>query len=51
MEFVAGSHRNAILPHGDTFDANNLLSRGQEVAVEIAPEDASLIALEPGQMS
>jgi ectoine hydroxylase-related dioxygenase (phytanoyl-CoA dioxygenase family) len=51
MEFVAGSHKNAILPHTDSFDPNNLLSRGQEVAVEVRPEDKTLIELAPGQIS
>lgn len=37
MDFVAGSHKNAILPHADSFDPNNLLSRGQEVKVDVAP--------------
>lgn len=51
MEFVAGSHKNPILPHHDTFDANNLLSRGQEIAVGVAQEDIVAIELAPGQMS
>jgi len=51
MDFVRGSHRNAILPHEDTFDANNLLSRGQEVRVDVAPEDRVPIEIHPGQMS
>ncbi|MGC6484582.1 MAG: phytanoyl-CoA dioxygenase family protein [Candidatus Puniceispirillales bacterium] len=51
MEFVSGSHKNPIMPHHDTFDENNMLSRGQEIAVEIAPEDRTTIALKPGQMS
>ena len=51
MDFVAGSHKHAILPHEDKDDANNLLSRGQEVAVNIAPEDKVAIELHPGQMS
>ncbi|MEM9432665.1 MAG: phytanoyl-CoA dioxygenase family protein [Pseudomonadota bacterium] len=51
MQFVAGSHKNAILPHEDTFDDNNLLSRGQEVRVEVAPEDKTSIEIHPGQMS
>lgn len=51
MQFVAGSHKNAILPHSDTFDDNNLLSRGQEVVVDVAPEEKTLIELAPGQMS
>jgi len=51
MDFVAGSHRNAILPHRDTFDPDNLLSRGQEIAVDVADEDKTPIELMPGQMS
>lgn len=51
MNFVRGSHKNAILPHEDRDDANNLLSRGQEVAVDIADKDKVAIELHPGQMS
>ena len=51
MDFVRGSHKNAILPHEDTFDANNLLSRGQEIRVDVAPEDKVAIEIHPGQMS
>ncbi len=51
MEFVAASHKNPILPHDDTFDANNLLSRGQEIQVDIAEEEKTAIVLEPGEMS
>ena len=51
MDFVAGSHKNAILEHEDTFDANNLLSRGQEVKVDVKPEDKVAIEIHPGQMS
>ncbi len=51
MDFVRGSHKQPILPHEDTFDANNLLSRGQEVKVDIAEEDKTPIMLEPGEMS
>ncbi|MGI9391467.1 MAG: phytanoyl-CoA dioxygenase family protein [Boseongicola sp.] len=51
MDFVAGSHKNAILPHEDTFADDNLLSRGQEVAVDIAEGDKSSIELRPGEMS
>lgn len=51
MDFVAGSHTNAILPHDDSFDPNNLLSRGQEVRVNVAPEDKTAIEIHPGQMS
>ena len=51
MDFVRGSHKNAILPHEDTFDENNLLSRGQEVKVDVAEEDKTAIEIHPGQMS
>lgn len=51
MDFVRASHKNAILPHEDTFDENNLLSRGQEVRVDVAPADKTAIALAPGEIS
>ncbi len=51
MDFVTGSHKNPILPHDDTFDANNLLSRGQEIRVDIEEHDKTSIVLEPGEMS
>ncbi|MEX0285866.1 MAG: phytanoyl-CoA dioxygenase family protein [Paracoccaceae bacterium] len=51
MDFVAGTHKNEILPHMDTFDENNLLSRGQEVEVDVAEDDKTSIELQPGQMS
>jgi hypothetical protein len=51
MRFVAGSHHQAIQPHRDTFAENNLLSRGQEVAVEVEEADAVDVVLRPGQMS
>ncbi|MCP4818699.1 MAG: phytanoyl-CoA dioxygenase family protein [Shimia sp.] len=51
MDFVKGSHKNPILPHADTHSDDNLLSRGQEIAVDIASEDQTAIALQPGQMS
>ena len=51
MDFVAGSHKHPILPHTDTFDDNNLLSRGQEVAVDVAETDKTAIEISPGQIS
>jgi len=51
MDFVKGSHKNPILPHNDTFSENNLLSRGQEIAVEVSQADKTPIILQPGQMS
>lgn len=51
MDFVRASHRNQILPHRDTHNADNLLSRGQEVQVDVAENDKVAIELSPGQMS
>ncbi|SLN39138.1 phytanoyl-CoA dioxygenase family protein [Ruegeria meonggei] len=51
MDFVQASHKNPILPHTDTYSETNLLSRGQEIAVEVAEQDKTHIELAPGQMS
>lgn len=51
MDFVQGSHKNPILPHEDSFDENNLLSRGQEIAVDVADNDKVAVQLAPGQLS
>lgn len=51
MEFVAGSHKKSILPHEDSENELNLLSRGQEVRAVVAPEDRTPILLQPGEMS
>ncbi len=51
MKFVAGSHKGDILPHNDTFGIDNLLSRGQELSVDVAPEDEVPIELQPGEFS
>lgn len=51
MNFVRGSHKNAILPHEDTFDDNNLLSRGQEVKVDVDESSKVPIEIHPGQIS
>lgn len=51
IDFAARTHKNAILPHRDTFAQDNLLSRGQEVQVNVAEHDTHAIELQPGQMS
>ncbi len=51
MQFVSGSHKNQILPHHDTFNELNLLSRGQEIQVDVKDEDKTDIVLQPGQLS
>ncbi len=50
MQVVPGTHRSQI-QHVDTFAPDNLLSRGQEVAVQVQPGEGVAIELAPGQMS
>jgi non-haem Fe2+, alpha-ketoglutarate-dependent halogenase len=50
MQVVPGTHR-AQVPHEDRFDDANLLSRGQEVAVEVDPATVVNVELQPGEMS
>ena len=50
MRMWLGSHRNDFKVHKDTFDENNLLTRGQ--TIENVPEqDTVPILLNPGQLS
>lgn len=51
MRFVPGSHRQDIVPHADSFADDNLLSRGQEIQVDVDESDAVHAALKPGQAS
>ena len=51
MKFVPSSHKKQLVPHVDTYDDNNMLSRGQEIAVEVNEEDAVAVELQPGQAS
>ena len=50
MRFVPGSHTQ-IVDHTNTHHDNNMLSLGQEVAVEVNEADAVDAELKPGQMS
>jgi len=51
MFFVPGSHKQRAVEHVDTFAENNLLSRGQEIAVDVADGDGVPVELKPGQAS
>jgi ectoine hydroxylase-related dioxygenase (phytanoyl-CoA dioxygenase family) len=51
MRVLPGSHRQPILPHRDTYAADNRLSRGQEVQAEVDERDAVDVVLRAGQMS
>ena len=50
MRFIPGSHRGGLVDHADTFDAANLLSRGQEIA-DVDEARAVAGPLAPGEMS
>lgn len=50
MRFIPGSHTKGIVSHTDTFGADNLLSRGQEIP-DIDETQARHAPLKPGQMS
>ncbi|MBV8807157.1 MAG: phytanoyl-CoA dioxygenase family protein [Acidobacteriaceae bacterium] len=51
MRVVPETHTLKQLPHWDTFAPDNLLSRGQEIAVGVDESRAVDIVLKPGQMS
>lgn len=50
MRVIPGSHKQQML-HRDTYDRNNLLTRGQEIAVQVDPDQAVDLVLQPGEMS
>jgi chlorinating enzyme len=51
MRVVPGTHSLQQLPHNETYAPDNLLSRGQEIAVDVDESKAVDIELAPGQMS
>ena len=51
MRFVPGSHVKKDVPHVDSFAKDNLLTRGQELAVEVDEASAVNVLLHAGQAS
>src|ERR1700690_1429224 len=51
MAVIPQSHTCDQIPPRDPFDRHNLLTRGQEVAVEVDESDAVPLVLRPGEMS
>jgi non-haem Fe2+, alpha-ketoglutarate-dependent halogenase len=51
MRVVPGTHLLDQVPHRDTFASDNLLSRGQEIAVSVDEGEAVSLVLQPGEMS
>lgn len=51
MKAIPGSHTQSHIPHVDTFHKDNLLTRGQEIAVDVDESKAVNVILEPGEIS
>ena len=51
MSVLPGSHLKPPLPHDDRYHQDNMLTRGQEIAVEVDPSKTARMALDPGEMS
>src|SRR5262249_5879183 len=51
MEVIPGSHKLDQIPHRDTFAKHTLLTRGQEIAVEVDHSQPVRLDLEPGEIS
>jgi hypothetical protein len=51
MKVIPGTHTGSQIPHVDTFHKDNLLSRGQEIAVKVDESKAVDLLMQPGEMS
>ncbi len=51
MRVLPGSHTGELLPHSDEYRADNLLTRGQEIAVPVDETKAVPMPLQPGEIS
>jgi non-haem Fe2+, alpha-ketoglutarate-dependent halogenase len=51
MRVIPGTHLFDQAPHRDTFAADNLLSRGQEIEVDVDERQAAMLELAAGEMS
>lgn len=51
MKFIPGSHLWDQIEHRDTFHGDNLLSRGQEIAVDVDESQAVHVPLKAGEIS
>lgn len=51
MKMLPGSHSLEQIPHRDTLAENNLLTRGQEIAVEVDESKGAYVELAPGEIS
>jgi len=51
VRVLPGTHREPVARHEDHFDANNMLTRGQRIALDLKPSDGVPMELQPGEIS
>jgi hypothetical protein len=51
MRVIPGTHTEPMIPQRETYQPENALSRGQEIAVEVDDNQAVDLVLRPGEMS
>lgn len=51
MRVLPGSHKGEVMPHSDEYKDENLLTRGQEIAVPIDESATVAMSLNPGEVS
>jgi chlorinating enzyme len=51
MRVIPASHKLDQVPHRDTFQPENMLSRGQEIMVDVDERQAAMLELSAGEMS
>jgi hypothetical protein len=49
MRLLPGSHRGRALPHVDTYHEDNMLTRGQEISVQVDESAAHNLEVRPGE--
>ena len=51
MRVLPRSHKGEFMPHEDLFKDDNMLTRGQEIAIEVDESKAVAMPLQPGEVS
>ena len=51
MRVLPGSHKREVMPHRDEYHQDNLLTRGQSIALEVDEAETVSMALAPGEVS
>jgi non-heme Fe2+,alpha-ketoglutarate-dependent halogenase len=51
LRVIPGTHKRPAIPHQETHNPDNALSRGQDIAAEVDESQAVDIELNPGEMS